>query len=524
MTRRGVYQLELAAASAVLGGVVLVSLLAVTGISRPRSEARDWESPGGGVTTVRAKNKPDDEIHYIGLGAGGCATASCHGGMLTRDDNELPQCDQWKTSAFVFLQQDPHTQAFNVLFEERSREIVNRLASEKPPAPSDPQHIHWYVGQLQEKCVSCHATPLPEDVDVTPQAALNHYALGVTCEACHGPASRWVDEHLGKTWITTCVPGEADVRPAAKRAAGFNNLEDLSVAAVTCARCHIGSGEEVDGKSRRTVSHDLMAAGHPRLDFEFSAWYASMPPHWNRQREQRPGFHTDAWCSGQAGVWNAKAASAAEYPITSSAIIQPDLAQFDCLSCHHALRSPSGYIAGTGYTVPDTSLSFGGSWKLFAPLHGPEVATFNEQLAEYYAGQGATVDASRLAIQIAPAELSQQLASALTPQSWDQSVAWYYAADAVRRDAAFAAKTAKAFQPAADQLDERLKALKSAMEAYVTSSGKISRYASPGRFGLNQLNDDGTTDAKAALLQTALLEVQSSLEAVGKNWPSQATE
>jgi hypothetical protein len=44
-----------------------------------------------------------------------------------------------------------------------------------------------------------------------------------------------------------------------------------------------------DGKPWRDVNHDLIAAGHPRLSFELSAFMATMPPHWTAHRRPRAG-------------------------------------------------------------------------------------------------------------------------------------------------------------------------------------------------------------------------------------------
>lgn len=529
MTRRGIYQLELAAASAVLGGVVLVSLLAVMGLQNARHPS-DWTLNGGGVASIARPAVSNETVHYIGLGAGGCATATCHGGVRTPDGQGRTQADEWKTSAFVFLQQDPHAQAFNVLFEERSREMIRRLSRDGGLPPEDLSDVNWYVGQLQEKCVSCHATPLPEGTPVTPEAGLNHYALGVTCEACHGPASRWGDEHLSKSWNTT------------QSSSGFNQLEDLSVAATTCAKCHIGDGSQVDGKSNREVTHDLIAAGHPRLDFDFAAWYASMPKHWNRKREEREAFAVDCWLNGQVEALRARSSSIDAvfqfYKDDSSGVerisakasrlaVEPDFARFDCFACHRTLRFPPG--PSSAPIESRATIPFGASWKLFGRIQPDSVTEFNEAFSSLWENavpesidefpKAFDKESLRLETTLPPAQFAERiLAEAGSIAYFDEIVSFYYAVDAVNRDADFAAKATTDLEPVANDLDERLQTLKGAMEAYVTSSDQVSRYVSPRGFGVRKSEGQEST-AHARAVQTALAEVQSALREIAQQWP-----
>ena len=48
------------------------------------------------------------------------------------------------------------------------------------------------------------------------------------------------------------------------------------------------------------MDHDLIAAGHPRPNFEFYAYLAKMPAHWDRTKDQQEqGNAADAWLVGQ---------------------------------------------------------------------------------------------------------------------------------------------------------------------------------------------------------------------------------
>lgn len=500
MIRRGVYSLELAAAAVLIVGICMVSLLAVLGMGRERVQADDWKTDGGGVKSIAAD--PGGAIHYIGISAGGCAAANCHGGQ---NDSGQPG-DAWKTSAFVFLQTDPHAQAYNVLFEERSRQMIERLAGQERPAGDTPD-VSWYIGQLQAKCVSCHATPLPQGVSEAPASGLNHYALGVTCEACHGPASRWGDEHLSARWPTASTQ-DAVSRTIERSLTGFNELKNLSTAAATCAKCHIGEGSEVNGKSSREVTHDLIAAGHPRLDFDFAAWYASMPPHWNQEREQRSNFHTDAWTLGQSELLRTRGT------LIPSQSIQPEFANFDCFSCHQALRFPPSASSYAAFP-----LTFGSSWSTFTAVHKDTAAPFNDKLHQLLQTRSTEPN---LALPppdptTAPA-LSLTLSEFQEVGAWDELVSWYYAADAVSRDAAFAAQSSPDLQPSAKTVEASLKKLKSKMEKYLTSSGEVSRYASPRGFGIAKADADDPERPDPQSVQTAFEEAKQALRALAKNW------
>jgi hypothetical protein len=513
MNRRGVYQLELVAAMTLIAGVCFALLLAFFGMNRqvPDSGWKQAVSVPGGVSSKSKASSPS--IHYVGIAAGGCAAANCHGGVRSLDDNGEPKAgNEWKTSAFDFLQHDPHAQAYNVLFEERSRIMIDRLArgdealaTGKIPFPGDRKDVLWYAGQLEKRCVSCHSTPLPATASNTTRGTLNDYALGVTCEACHGPASRWGDEHLSAHWQTNSH--ERIDNAIDKKSTGFNELEDLSVAAATCAKCHIGNGEQIDGKSYREVTHDLIAAGHPRLDFDFVAWYASMPAHWNREREQRAGFNTDAWLNGQIESMACFDKSIVDFDFNaddSTALgttdtqqtATVDLAKFDCFACHRALRFPPSVPSPTSSssTLP---IPFGGTWSVFQTLKATP--------------KGAEMDR-----EIAPRELAHYLGTISSLGSYDELLSWYYAADAVSRDAEFAARSSNGLVASAKTLAVVLSQLKTAMEQYLASSGDVSRYSSPRGFVAPQIDD--SDQPMAQQVQTAVHNARTALQELANAW------
>jgi hypothetical protein len=239
------------------------------------------------------------------LGAVSCASAACH-------NANGPQGS--KGSEYTtWIGYDKHEKAYTVLLEPRSQTMVAN-------------YRHLQAGQVPHAesdllCLSCHTGGEPGDR----LAATN--IDGVGCEACHGPAGKWVATHYLQGW--------KDKDPSEIKALGMRNTKDLATRAEVCADCHVGSKD-------RQVDHDLIAAGHPRLRFEFGAYLATMAKHWSDKDEKnaKPGFEARAWTLGQ--VLSAQAAlkllagRAEDKPRP-----WPEFAEYDCFACHHDLQTKS---------------------------------------------------------------------------------------------------------------------------------------------------------------------------------------
>jgi hypothetical protein len=170
-------------------------------------------------------------------------------------------------------------------------------------------------------CLRCHA------VDPARLSPGEHFQLtdGVNCESCHGPAERWKAQHYQPGWR------QLDARQ--KAALGFRETKDLVARARGCVECHVGS----EGKD---VNHDLIAAGHPRLRFEYGAYLANYPKHWSERADKagRPDFEERAWAVGQV-VSARAAAELLRYRASTSGKPWPEFAEYDCFACHHDLRA-----------------------------------------------------------------------------------------------------------------------------------------------------------------------------------------
>jgi hypothetical protein len=123
------------------------------------------------------------------------------------------------------------------------------------------------------------------------------------------------------------------------------------------------------------MNHDLIAAGHPRLAFEFASYLANLPKHWDESADharhqvvgQPPSFNSDAWAHGQEQVAR-QLARQIEHRLTaakrdSNANPWPDFSNYDCFDCHHAIGAP--------LNIRSTSAQLAGRHNFPRPATGP---------------------------------------------------------------------------------------------------------------------------------------------------------
>lgn len=282
-----------------------------------------------------------------------CAASGCHGST---------HADAWPSAraATTWLSRDPHREASELLWTERARQITAHLAAspasprgDAPPIDrksgvtrsatdiSDDQHSLV----LAQRCVACHAVPADGPAEKNHLIEANNIGHtitfvwtaaglgGVGCQACHGPASGWLHTHYRKDFGRTT--------------SGFVDTKTLSGRAAVCMPCHVGPATSGD-RPAQAVDHDLIAAGHPRLAFDFFGYFESLPAHWDRRRDQgqQTGFYAFAlWQAGhQAQV--AQEARLSEWFTEASrrasqeAVGVPEFSTVDCQACHHWLTHP----------------------------------------------------------------------------------------------------------------------------------------------------------------------------------------
>ena len=197
------------------------------------------------------------------LGVATCASSLCHGSVQPWQESRVLQNEY-----LTWSRSDRHARAYETLLGERSAAIARKLGLAEPP-------------QQAGVCLACHAHNVP------PARRASGFVLadGVGCEACHGPAERWMKPH---------------VEPGASR----GKLAPLGLYPVwepvrrtrLCLGCHFGNAQKL-------VTHRMMAAGHPRLSFEIDTFMQIQPPHYATPRGgggDAIAQGVRAWSLGQA--------------------------------------------------------------------------------------------------------------------------------------------------------------------------------------------------------------------------------
>ncbi len=292
-------------------------------------------------------------------------------------NRELCALDEVKT----FESKDKHIKAFELLKGELGQKMEKLLG---------------YKVLEDKRCLACHSNWHWKEGFEKPEL----FEFGVTCESCHGPASKWKDPHDKLDW--------RKVKPEDKeKTAGFIDVRNPIRRAKQCYSCHIGNVSE--GK---VVTHEMYAAGHPPLpSIEIETFVSEMPSHWRTMRER--GEFTNQKEYFAANFPNQKDPQL-DLPQTKSTLIGgvmalreslnlfgeqavdkhefsvwPELAVFDCAACHHDLRSKSWRRErGYGTSIPGRPQFYAWPTALVkvAVRHraGDEDAKFNAQWDEFH--------------------------------------------------------------------------------------------------------------------------------------------
>ena len=249
---------------------------------------------------VTAEESPDGPPKYLGVVT--CAGSTCHGAGHPVGDARIGQ-----TEFLSWHRDDAHSKAYRVLIEDKGQRIARNLGIDN--AASAPE------------CLGCHATFVPAEV----RGKRFQLSDGVGCESCHGPASKWLGQH---------VTGEASREDNIK--AGMYRTEEPVARATLCLSCHLGNQDKF-------ANHRLMGAGHPRLSFELDTYTLLQPAHYRvdadyRDRKQLAS-HVQVWAIGQT------AAAARTFELFTSdkwasKSALPEFAFFDCHACHHPMSEP----------------------------------------------------------------------------------------------------------------------------------------------------------------------------------------
>lgn len=228
-------------------------------------------------------------------GPGSCSSPSCHGGVQPRQQSSVLQ-NEYST----WVVKDKHTKAFAVLTNPIGKRMGQLLGLAHP--------------ETEEKCLVCHSLNIAADMR-TRSFDLNE---GVSCENCHGPASKWLGPHTEDKWTH-----------AQSVQAGMHDNRDLIQRSEKCLECHLGT-------ARASVDHKMIAAGHPDLYFELDSFSVAMPRHWKEPVDKDPWIGIRTLGTGQAVQLRENLQRVAR---RAQGAAWPEYAELDCFACHHSLTS-----------------------------------------------------------------------------------------------------------------------------------------------------------------------------------------
>lgn len=237
------------------------------------------------------------------LGVASCASSHCHGATKPYQNVSILQNEY-----LIWQRKDRHSRAYETLLSEEAAAIIRNL----------PKRLGIVSAKDAPSCLVCHTDYVPAS------ARGERYQIedGVGCEACHGSASGWLEQHINPK-----TTHQDNLR------AGLVALEEPSIRAQQCLGCHFGD-------DKHPMSHLLMGAGHPPLGFELDTFSAIQPAHFvvDDDYVHRKGevSHIRQWVDGQLAIskWQLQQLAAGQADNGSA---WPELYYFDCNACHHSL-------------------------------------------------------------------------------------------------------------------------------------------------------------------------------------------
>jgi len=111
---------------------------------------------------------------------------------------------------------------------------------------------------------------------------------------------------------------------------GMYDTRNLVKRAEKCVSCHVGD-------NTRNFDHELIAAGHPDLVFDFETYTARLPPHWRPAPSDGVGGR--AWAVGQVVALRESLKRLARRTQQRAATAWPEFAEFECFACHHDVNN-----------------------------------------------------------------------------------------------------------------------------------------------------------------------------------------
>ena len=267
------------------------------------SEPMESADPWGVLPLTQASTRASTRT----LGAPSCSASACHGGPAAG----VSSIQALRGSEYpLWIESDPHARSWRTLNSDRSVEILERLRILIDGKIANPS--------AYQNCLACHNT----STELTSDGISPAIPEGVGCESCHGPAATWRDSHY---------QGPGSVQVAIDQLGMVNTASEL-VRAKACSLCHIGGPD-------RDMNHDIIAAGHPALYFDYATYLKAYPKHWREETDNPSALALERWLIGQV----TKADS--ELELIESRIasahphsIWPEFSNQQCTSCHQPLE------------------------------------------------------------------------------------------------------------------------------------------------------------------------------------------
>ena len=286
------------------------SALAADNAKKPAAASRPAKAAQAAPQSAQSK--------YFGV----AACARCHIRPTPEDVDSgvtdfvlLTEYDTWSTK-------DKHSQAYERMVASERTKSMERLLK--------------IDAKTEASCLACHA------IHATASASEASFKVerGVSCEACHGASSQWVDRHWKPGWRT--------LSSDEKTGLGMFDVRDPVRRTQLCLSCHLG-----DVQQGKIVTHEMYAAGHPPLPgFELETFAKAMPAHWRHvwdkplAIQKQLGYEPESMPQTKLVLGSSLVAlRQAVSLLGDQAALEerpwPELALYDCQACHHDLRSPS---------------------------------------------------------------------------------------------------------------------------------------------------------------------------------------
>lgn len=244
------------------------------------------------------------------MGVATCASTLCHGSVRPLSARGVQQNEYLTWSNF-----DPHARTYKVLFEERSLKMAQRLG--------------YKNAHQAPECLACHT----DSVSAAKRGPRFQVSDGIGCEACHGGSENWVATHDDAPQVTHAV----------NLATGLRALERPDVRAEVCLDCHLGS-------PKRFASHQMMAAGHPRLAFELDTYTELWRTSGGREHYKVDGDYPSrkgryepviVWLTGLTAA-SRRTVDMIAWHVGGPTGGIPDFALYNCYSCHRTMQVSAG--------------------------------------------------------------------------------------------------------------------------------------------------------------------------------------